>query len=165
MQPALKIPLGEGGSSLWAVTAQGVRFASYRDKSGQQGPHEEMELPGGSGRDQLLQLEGGRDASRQAPSPRGHRFASSIPSALQVLVPSCHQAVLAGHRGQVGGRYQREQPALGAGAVRARGEDAWQRSPGGGGWPGHTRVMRIATPGVSRHGSTPRKSCGVQRWL
>lgn len=48
--------------------------------------------------------------------------------------PATRQAP-ARHRGWAGSGCQGEQPVLGARAVQARGEGAWQRSPGGGRWP------------------------------
>jgi len=122
---SLRIPPGEVGSSPCAVTAQGVWFAPRQDKSRQQWPREagaavtwarkwrNHSRPAGSWRE---------DAGGGAPSPRGHRFSPSIPSALRSW---SHPVTRQGHWG------------------------LWS-------W---------FIPGVSGHGSTPRRSCGVQRWL
>lgn len=97
-----------------------------------------MELPGGSGQNRPLQ-QGGRDAVGQVPSPHRHCFSPSIPSALQVLVPSCHQAGACRALSPSGRSVPEGAACVGARAVRARGEGGWQGSlevEGGQGMPG-----------------------------
>lgn len=155
-QPAWRIPPGEVGLSPCAVTAQGVRFAPYRDKPRLQRPREagvavmwarkwSYRAARGETGHSSRQLEGGMLADKPH-LPTGTASPPLSPLLCRSWSHPATRQVPAGHRGQAGGQCRRKQPVLGTEAVWARGEGVWQRSLGGGGWPGHVRVLRTATP-------------------